>query len=83
MPEGRQRQRHGVTKNLLECLAGAIVGAAAVLFLTGLRSQPAAHATADRAAAAAAGDEPPAGRGPKRAPSTSKRARPRTEEPKR
>ncbi len=34
MQNGRQRQRHGVTKNLLEGLAGVLVGAAAVLFLT-------------------------------------------------
>jgi hypothetical protein len=33
MPEGWQRQRHGVSKNLVEGIGGALIGAAAVLLL--------------------------------------------------
>lgn len=33
MSDGRQRQRHGVTKNLVEGIGGLLFGAAAVLLL--------------------------------------------------
>lgn len=35
MSRGRQRQRHGVSKNLAEGIGGVLVGAAAVLLLHG------------------------------------------------
>ena len=36
MTYGRQRQRHGVTKNLVEGVGGFIVGAALVVFISNL-----------------------------------------------
>lgn len=36
MSGGRQRQRHGVAKNLAEGIGGLLVGAAAVVLLRGL-----------------------------------------------
>jgi hypothetical protein len=39
MNAGQQRQRHGVTKNLVEGVGGFVVGAALVLLLRGLHKQ--------------------------------------------
>jgi len=36
---GKQRQRHGVTKNLVEGIGGAIVGAALVILIGTLREK--------------------------------------------
>jgi hypothetical protein len=55
--DGPQRQRHGVTKNLVEGIGGALVGAAAVLLLRSLfKDRPGvAAATAEAASADSAG----------------------------
>jgi hypothetical protein len=41
---GRQRQRHGVAKNLAEGIGGLVVGAALVVLIRGMLKQRAASA---------------------------------------
>ncbi|MGQ9659846.1 MAG: carbon monoxide dehydrogenase [Thermochromatium sp.] len=47
MANTRQRHRHGVRKNLVEGVGGALTGAALVLFLRGLFQRRATPASAD------------------------------------
>lgn len=60
MTDGPQRQRHGVTKNLVEGLGGLLVGAAAVLLLRAwLRPGDSRASSTLIAATPAAGPEAP------------------------
>lgn len=67
MSNGRQRQRHGVTKHLAEGIGGLLVGAAAVLLLRqwlNRRSEiraPVSVTAADGAGTATVATDPPAG----------------------
>lgn len=46
MPDTRQRHQHGVRKNLVEGIGGALTGAALVLLLRGLFQRRATSASA-------------------------------------
>lgn len=69
MIDGRQRQRHGVSKNLVEGISGLLVGAAAVLLLRAWLSPRTAARMAPEAASAQAIPTPPAPTKPRRRPS--------------
>ena len=60
MNDGRQRQRHGVHKNLAEGIGGVLVGAALVLLLRQLLARRQSPARPSPPAPGPAGGEAPA-----------------------
>jgi hypothetical protein len=81
MSNGQQRQRHGVTKNLVEGLGGLIVGAAAVLLLRQWLKQDRPKAAA-AAAPPAPAPVPPAASGATQSQTQAPKRRPRTKAPR-
>lgn len=80
MSDGRQRQRHGVAKNLAEGIGGLLVGAAAVLLLRGwLRQRATANPVLATAVAAPTDTPSDPGQPPAKA-APSPRRRPQTQQ---
>lgn len=69
MIDGRQRQRHGVSKNLAEGIGGLLVGAAAVLLLRAwVRPRAARAPSTPEATSPQAPPTPPTPTKPRRRP---------------